>query len=409
MELREYQKQAIDKILWAKKANLPGNDLISLPTGSGKSVIIAHLAKQLDEPILILQPSKEILEQNLEKLSHCVDKENIGVYSASMKEKVIKYFTFATIGSVYKKPKEFEHFGLVIIDECHLVDTKNLNGMYTKFFNEVNELRLNVSKLPLKIIGLTATPYRLCVSYKYENGELTAYSTVKLINRLKGFFWKRLLFNINTQDLIDQGFLCSLEYIDRSLVEHADIPLNKSKSEFDLEEYEKILGGKQLEIIRAIEYAKSIAKSVLVFCSSVKQAEKFASMLNGAVVSAKTKANEREDIVKRFKSGEIQAVFNVGVFTTGFDHPALDCIVLLRPVRSIGLYSQMLGRGLRVAEGKKSCKVIDMTSTVKSLGRVETIRLEERGKWELLSECGSWHNFELYNFKIEKKKTVEQL
>ena len=98
---------------------------------------------------------------------------------------------------------------------------------------------------------------------------------------------------------------------------------------------------------------------------------------------------------------EVKAVFNVGVLTTGFDHPALDCIILLRPTRSIGLYYQMLGRGVRIAEGKTACKIIDLTSTVKNMGRVETIKLVRRDKWELESEAGSWHNRELYRYTIK--------
>lgn len=395
MELREYQNQAIEKILWAKNENLPGNDLIVMPTGSGKSVVIAHLAKQLNEPILILQPSKEILKQNLEKLSRYVDRKEIGIYSASMNEKEVKYFTFATIQSIYKKPEEFKHFKLVILDEAHLLNPKNLSGMFTSFLKEIGDP---------KVIGFTATPYRLGLNYNFRNGELIAYSTIKLINRLKGFFWKRLLFNIGIQELIDQKFLCQLEYIDHSLIDHSDIPRNKSESEFDLKKYEKMLSDKQFEIVKTIEYAKSISKSVLVFCSSVEQAEKFAGLLKGEVVTAKTKPNERDDIIEKFKNGEIRVVFNVGVLTTGFDHPALDCIVLLRPTRSIGLFCQMLGRGLRIAEGKKSCKVIDMTSTVKNLGRVETVKLEKQNnKWELISEtCSNWHNKELFSFVVKK-------
>lgn len=393
MELREYQKQAIDKILWAKNAKLEGNDLIVLPTGAGKSIVIANLVHQLNEPVLILQPSKEILEQNYKKLLNYINAFEIGIYSASMNEKVVRNFTLATIQSIYTKPEEFNHFKLVIIDECHLVNPKNLGGMFSSFLEAIGNP---------KVIGLTATPYRMDLSYKHTDYGLYAYTTTKLINRMKGFFWQRLLSNINIQDLINQDFLCPLEYIDRSVIEHADIPLNKSASEFDLDGYEKMLTNKQEKILEAINYGQSISKSVLVFCSSVKQATLFCDLVEGsAIVTAKTPAKERQDIINKFKDLEIKTVFNVGVLTTGFDHPSLDCIVLLRPTRSIGLYYQMLGRGVRKAEGKISCKIIDMTSTVKSLGKVESIKLEKQDKWELMSETGSWHNRELYSFKIK--------
>ena len=260
-----------------------------------------------------------------------------------------------------------------------------------------------MSKPPIKIIGLTATPYRMATSYKFDkkDNSLMAYTTIKLVNRMKGKFWNHILYNTNIQELINKGFLCPLEYIDRSLVDHADIPLNKSESDFDLEKYEEILSKKQVKILKVIKYAEFIANNVLVFCSSVKQAEVLCDMTDGsAVVTAKTKSEERDSIVKKFKEGKIKTVFNVGVFTLGFDHPALDCIVLLRPTRSIGLYYQMLGRGVRMSPGKANCKIIDMTSNVKHLGKIETIRLEEKNAWELLSEEGSWHNREIYRFKL---------
>jgi DNA repair protein RadD len=234
-------------------------------------------------------------------------------------------------------------------------------------------------------------------------------STIKLINRTKGFFWKRILYNINIQDLINMGYLCPLEYIDKSIVKQSDIPLNKSESDFDLDRYEEMLTDKQQEILQSIALGMSLSNSVLVFCSSVSQANKLQSMIkNSAVVSAKTSKKERDKIIEDFRSGKIKIMFNVGVLTVGFDFPSLGCIILLRPTRSIGLYLQMVGRGLRIAENKKVCYVIDMTNTVSNIGRVETIKLlsgreSQSGKWELVSEIkNDWHNCELYNFTIKR-------
>lgn len=397
MELRKYQKDAIEKILWSMRENLEGNDLVVLPTGAGKSVVIANLIEGMDEPILILQPSKEILEQNYSKLLQYVDREKIGIYSASMKEKVVKQFTFATIQSIHRHPEEFKHFKLVIIDEAHLVNPKSLNGMYSSFLEAIGHP---------KCIGLTATPYRMDVSYQREdNGQLWAYTTTKLINRMKGFFWKRILFNMSTQELIDMGYLCKLQYEDQNFIEHEEIPTNISRSEFNLEAFEKIASSKVVKIQFAVSYAQSVSKSVLIFCSSVKQAVDLSNKIEGAsVVTAKTPAKERTRIIQAFKNHEIKTVLNVGVLTTGFDHPSLDCIILLRPTRSIGLYYQMIGRGLRIAEGKEFCRIIDMTSTVKNLGRVETIRLEKQDKWELVSESGSWHNKPIFKFEMKPRE-----
>lgn len=397
LTLRPYQQKAVDKLIWSQQ--LDGNDLCVLPTGAGKSIVIAELAHALNEPILILQPSKEILEQNHGKLLNYVDPNEVGIYSASMNEKVVKYYTFATIQSIYKKPDLFKHFKIVIIDECHAVNPKNLDGMFTTFLKEIGNP---------KVIGLTATPYRMDSFYRrfgYGKYSIETVTTIKLINRIKQRFWHRVVFNINNHELVEQGFLCPLTYIDRSVVDHAQLQMNKSKSDFDMPAWEEVMFSKQEVIRNAIEYGQRECNSVLVFCSSVGQAEKLQEEYpSSEVVTSKTGKKDRERIIEGFKNGDIQTVFNVGVLTTGFDHPGLDCIVLLRPTRSIALYYQMLGRGVRLAPGKTTCKVIDLTSTVKNMGRIESIKLEKiDNKWELTSETGSWHNQELYKYKVERK------
>lgn len=394
LKLRPYQQNAVDKLIWSM--GMPGADLVVLPTGAGKSLVIAEFAKRLGSPVLILQPSKEILEQNVAKMLMYVGPKEIGIYSASVGRKDINTYTFATIQSIYKKPKEFEHFKFVIIDECHLVNHKNLDGMFTKFLNAVGNP---------KVVGLTATPYRMDQSYNRESdGTLTAFTTTKLINRMgRQRFWHRIVCCVNLKDLIREGYLAPLEYIDKSIIKHEDIPKNISLSDFNLAAFEEKIEKDQDKIIHAIGYATGIAQHVLVFCSSVKQAAQLQEIFaedGAAVVTAETSKKDRDDIINKFRSGAIQTVFNVGVLTTGFDFPELDCIVLLRPTRSIGLYYQMLGRGVRRAEGKKACKVIDLTSTVKELGRIETIKLIKQEGWELVSEKGYWHNQVLYSFKV---------
>lgn len=396
--LREYQQQAIEKVLWSMK--LEGNDLISLPTGAGKSIVVAELARRIDKEILILQPSKEILEQNMAKLLLYVPPSDVGVFSASVGRKDIAKFTFATIGSIYKKPELFKHIGLVIIDECHLVNTKNIGGMFTSFLTAIGNP---------KVIGLTATIYRNVLAYhllsgSWKQGTMECKTTLKLINRMKPFFWNRLMFNIDLGTLTEQGYLSPLRYEHRAFIKQEDMKFNKSESDFDLEDFEKKLGNRQEQIVEAVLEAEQQYKSVLVFCSSVRQAEKLASVVkHSEVVSAKTKPSERDRIINGFKAGEIQTVFNMGVLTTGFDHPSLDCIILVRPTRSVGLYYQMLGRGVRIAEGKKFCAVIDYTDTVRKLGELESIKLVKdfENKWNLQTSTGLWHGRKLYSWNIK--------
>lgn len=395
-ELRDYQKAAVNKLLWSQQ--FPEPDICVLPTGAGKSLVIADMAHKLNQPVLILQPSKEILEQNMAKMATYVPHSEIGVYSASMGRKDFGTFTFATIGSIYKKPQDFLHFRQVIIDECHGVNPKNLDGMFTRFLQGIGNP---------KVIGFTATPYRQDIMYERTmDGELLTHTTTKIITRTKQRFWSRIVFNINNEELVKAGFLVPLKYLDKSIIQHADIPTNISKSDFNIDKYEEMMAGFKDNTLEAVFFGMELAKSVLVFCTSVSQAEWLAEIIPGsAVVSAKTPKKERAKIVEDFKAGKIHTVFNVGVFTIGFDHPALGCIVLLRPTRSIGLYYQMLGRGVRpdTATGKKHCYVVDMSGTVKQLGKIETIKMVKREKWELESEMGSWHNKPLYSFLIPSK------
>jgi DNA repair protein RadD len=394
--LRPYQAQAVEKLLWAH--TLQGADICCLPTGAGKSIVIAELAHRLNQPILILQPSKEILEQNYNKLANYVEHAQIGIYSASMNRKDLGFYTLATIQSIYKIPEKFRHFRTVIVDECHNIDPKSLSGMYTSFFQAIEEP---------KIIGFTATPYRMALMYRHDSEGLQAVTTTKLINRMKNRFWHRIVFNIDNADLVAQDYLVPLRYLDKSVIRHTEIPLNISRSEFDLKEFERRIVDKEEEIIDALCFAEQIGKSVLVFCSSVEQANHLSEVMEGVVVTAETGKKERDRIIQSFKNGKIKMVFNVGVLTTGFDHPQLDCIVLLRPTRSLALYYQMLGRGVRKAEGKKFCRIVDLTGTVEGMGRIETIRVlrkaTEEGKmeWQIESEANPrWHNYALDSFLI---------
>ena len=151
----------------------------------------------------------------------------------------------------------------------------------------------------------------------------------------------------------------------------------------------------------------AISHTVLVFCVSVEQATRFANVVkNSSVISATTPKKERTRIISQFKEGIIKVVFNVGTLTTGFDHPRLDGIVLIRPTRSLGLYSQMVGRIMRIHPDKKIARVVDYSGTTKSLGRAESIEIYQWGnKWDLASSKEKhWHGRELYRIKIEKNE-----
>lgn len=394
--LRDYQKKAVSKMMWS--LDLPGNDLIVIPQGGGKSLVISEFAKQYGQPILILQPTKEILEQNAEKILNWTD--TIGIFSASLNRKEIKNITLATIGSIYKKPELFKHFKTVIVDECHLVSIKKMNSMYMKFFKAIDIQ---------KIFGMTATPYRQDIMYR-KWGKLKwqceAITTTKMINRHYPGMWNRMLMVLNPNDLLEQNYLTPLKYHDVSIINHYQIPTNKTKSNFDLEEFDQIIHNYYVKIARFINNLPH--KNILVFCSTIAQAEELQHITpNSAVITGNTNKKERKQKVIEFKAGKIKTLFNVGIYTTGFDFPELDCLVLLRPTRSLTLHNQILGRVGRIAKGKQWGHIYDFVSNVKNLGELASIEVTKvGGKWNVISNTTpeGYHYKKLYSFKIQHIK-----
>lgn len=373
---------------------MAGNSVVVAPTGSGKSIIIAEVARQLNKNILIFQPSKEILRQNKEKLSTLVSPDEIGVFSASMGEKTIKKYTLCTIGSVYTKPELFSEFGMVLLDECHLLNPKKLNTMYRKFFTKAK-----ISK----VIGLTATPYRLETwMERHPKGYFIAHTSTKLINRHLNPFWSRILVSLTTRSLVDAGYLLPLTYIDKELIPQSSIPANTSKTDFNLTVYQRKLVDKQDEIVNALNHAKLNFHHTLVFCTSIQQADNLQLLVPGAVVTSDTPKKLRDKIIVDFMAGKIAVVYNVGCLTTGFDFPSLDCIVVIRPTQSIALHVQMLGRGVRPSPEKKTCTVIDLAGNYKKLGKMEDVRVvRTEGGWDIETDKGFWHGVEVYNYKVQ--------
>lgn len=413
MKLRDYQQEARDLV----KEDLHefGASIIVMPTGSGKSYVIAEIATMV-QPVLILQPSQELLAQNYEKLAAIVSPFDIGIYSASFNRRDVgRKFTFATIQSIYKVPELFKYVKLIIIDECHGVSVKDMDTMYRKFFAEIGNP---------KIYGLTATPYRLEIGYIWQNNwvnkrELVAVTMLKIIRhtRTKGekdkitgkrapgvMFWKRIIYDVSHTALLNAGYLSPLEYIHEPLLPYEQIPINASCSDYDLSAYAEAIVGHESNILRTISEAQKRFKSVLVFCADGEQARRlYATIKGSALVLAETDKKERLAAIKGFKDGSIRVIFNVGVLTTGFDHPSLDCVVLLRPTRSPLLYMQMLGRLTRTAPGKEKGTVIDLSDTCRKMGRIETFEMYERkGKWDLKTERhDSWRDRALFVRKIK--------
>ena len=369
-ELRDYQKEAVKAAVdFFRNTKKKTNGLLVLPTGSGKSLVIAAIADSLDAPVLIFQPSKEILEQNYAKML-AYQPYGVGIYSASFNRREVDRITFATIGSVKNHKEDFHAFKYVIVDEAHGVNS--LGGMYKDFFEAVQ----------CKILGLTATPYRLASTM---NG-----SILKFLTRTQPRIFQEVLYVCQTGTLAQQGYLAPMNYYRMNIVDTSLLRVNSTGADYTdwsvRRLYKEIKFHDTLEntIVRLLNVGR---QSILVFTRFVEEAEYAVGCLNhagyhAAVVSADTPKRERAAILEDFKEGRINVVANVGILTTGFDFPALNTVVLARPTMSLALYYQMCGRAIRPYPGKTSW-VVDMCGNFKRFGRVEGLFLREvkSGLW----------------------------
>lgn len=356
-QLRPYQADSTRLGVEYLQGKSNDNAVIVLPTGAGKSIVIANLVAPLEGKTIILQPSKEILEQNYEKYSKY---GKASIYSASAGEKIIGRVTFCTIGSIINKKHLFVGLKNILIDECHLVNSEG--GMYQEFINYFPQAN---------VLGLTATPYRL--SQTSEGPQLTflTRSTPRIFNKI--------LYYVQNNTLFDAGFLAKLEYYSFDVIDRSKLELNSSGTDFttaSLSRYYKSIDMPS----RIVKYAFHILSkkpNLLIFCALINEAKEVVKRIPGAVLlTSDTKKEERERILSRFKKGIIKCVVNVGVLTTGFDYPELEAVMMARSTMSLSLFYQIVGRAMRIHPNKKNAWVVDLGGNLNQFGKIETMKIE---------------------------------
>lgn len=375
---RPYQKEAIDKGTYFFNHTKGKSALIVAPTAAGKSIYVAGIADKLSGKVLVLQPQKEILEQNYEKFTNMGG--HAGIFSASAGRKDISRVTYATPGTVSGQLERFLDVKQVIIDECHLHSSMSSG-----------RLKDIITALPNpKVLGLTATPFRM---HSVMGG-----SMLKMLTRTRPKMFDELIHWTQIGDLLQQGYLAKLNYYRMCKgFDRRKIKVNSTGSDFEersLKEYYKTIHFIH-EIVDVVSRINKVGRQVLCFTSFVQDAHDVSEYLNrmgyaSAVVSGKTKKKDREEIIRDFKSGRINSVINVGTLTTGFDYPELDCVVIARPMRSLSLYYQITGRVMRPHPNKEDGWVVDLCGNFEVFGRVEDLRVEfEKGKQNLPYIAGS--------------------
>lgn len=367
--LRDYQLPIADKVFSYMRNNPGKHPLVALPTGAGKTVVLSDIILQAinrwpKTHILVLSHVKEILEQDFDSIKYHTGKD-VGLYSAGLGSRDKKQITVAGIQSVYRRPKLFEGYKLVIIDECHLIPPGD-STMYRSFFAGLNKPRY---------FGLTATPYRLGGGYIYGNEDC---------------IFDELIYDLTSREhfnqLVDKGHLCKLRT--KATENELDTAgIGSSKGDFDLKDMSTAFDRGYITdrcVAEIVRQGKDY-KKWLIFAIDIKHAEHIAENLlqkhkvKAAVVHSQMDM-DRDDVIANFKSGKYKAIVNVNVLTTGFNDPEIDLIAMLRPTKSPVIHVQTIGRGLRPANGKDHCLILDFAGNTERLGPINDVHVYKKGK-----------------------------
>ncbi len=354
--LRPYQQEAVDATLnHFRKSD--ESAVIVLPTGAGKSLVIAELARLARRKILVLTHVKELVEQNHAKYqSYGLSG---GIFAAGLKRKENHHqVTFASVQSVAANLDQFrDEYSLVIIDECHRV-----SGEETSQYQRIIEL-LRQQNDSLKVLGLTATPYRLAMGWIYR---YHYRGVVRGSDDEQDKPFRHCIYELPLSYMINRGYLTRPELVNAAVAQYDFSALTQDRfGEYAEKDVNQLLSKHQRVTRAIIEQVMEMAaerQGVMIFAATVQHAQEITGYLpeqETALVTGATDLQDRDQLIQRFKQRQLKYLVNVSVLTTGFDAPHVDLIAILRPTQSVSLYQQIVGRGLRLDERKQDCLVID--------------------------------------------------
>jgi DNA repair protein RadD len=389
--LRPYQADSVKAVIhYFRKHSTPA--VIVLPTGAGKSLVIAELARLAKGRVLVLAHVKELVEQNHAKYEGYGLKGSI--FSAGLgRKETDQQVVFASVQSVVRNLDSFKNqFSLLVIDECHRVPDEKTSS-YQKVITHLRELNPGI-----KVLGLTATPYRLGMGWIYQ------YHTRGQVRTEEPRFFRDCIFELPIRYLLDENFLTPARMMDAPVLSYDFSQLKPAntgrykEAEMDMV-IDKAKRATPQIVEQIIQYAKE-RKGVMVFAATVRHAQEIHGLLpegETAIVIGDTPTPERDAIIQSFKNREIKYLVNVSVLTTGFDAPHVDLIAILRPTESVSLYQQIVGRGLRLSEGKSECLVLDYAGNSYDLYQPEVGDPKPDSTSEIITipcpACGFNNNF----------------
>lgn len=348
MELRWYQREAVDAC-WQAIRERKADPCIVLPTGAGKSVVIAEICREARHKwngrVVVVAHRKELLQQNAEKIAAMLPNLDVGIYSAGLRRRETEPdIVCAGIQSIHDKAYELGERHLVIVDEAHLINPA-ADSMYGTFLDDLQRANPRC-----RVIGLTATPYRT------GEGEVTEGEEPIL---------SEICYEAPVAQLIRDGYLSRLVTAETTQVSMSGVAVRKG--EFVMAQ----MGAKFMAdgvVERAVDEMIARAqgrRSCLVFGTLVNHAYQIWGALNdrdcgkAEIITADTAPQIRQRVLERFRAGDVRWLVNCDLLTTGFDAPGIDCVAVLRATKSPGLFAQMVGRGFRIADGKDDCLVLD--------------------------------------------------
>lgn len=369
LNLRPYQREAVDSITAYFEENA-GNPLVVIPTAGGKSLVIATFVQEAleawpDTRILILTHVKELIAQNHAELMGHWPQAPAGIYSAGLKRREIKsQILFAGIQSIHRRACDLQKVDLVLVDEAHLIP-RSADTMYGRFLSQLREINPYI-----KIIGFTATPFRLDSGMLHE-GEDAVFSDIA--------------YDANIVTLIDQGFLCpptsvsATAQIDTRGVGTRGGEFIAAALEAKATEPAVVEG-----VVKEIVQHGADRRGWLVFGvgklhGDMLLAELQSYGIRAAAIYGDTPNEERDRLIQEFKDQKLRALVSVGVLTTGFNARHVDLVAVVRPTKSTGLWIQIVGRGTRLFPGKTDCLVLDFGGNIRRHGPIDRPVVRKQG------------------------------
>lgn len=368
LRLRDYQRASLDALAaaWGRggaDAAAPGH-LIVLPTGAGKSLVIAALARATlaDDPlarVAIVTHSRELVAQNFSELTRAWPEAPAGIFSAGLgRREADAQVLVCGIQSVADRLDAVGPRDLVIVDEAHLIP-RAADTRYGRFL-----AGLRAATPGLRVAGFTATPYRLD-SGRLDEGAHRLFSGIA--------------YEADTFTLIRQGFLAPL--VSKATLTQLDVSgVGRRGGDYIPGELEAAVNRDWITraaVAELAEYGRG-RRAWLAFCAGLAHAEAVRDAVRAEgyaceSVSGATPRRERDRIVAAFRAGQIRCLTSVGVLGTGFNVPEVELVALLRPTRSTGLYVQQVGRALRCAPGKTDALILDYAGLVRMHGPVDAV------------------------------------